>query len=188
MKILSVARRWSLPWWKENVTDKIDPSVHGENARETAREMCKRQKDFDVVDIEGAQNLWYTLFLRWFGKKTALVMGEMFLPEANPKDFKWKLKRSIRQFLFRKVDHFVVYAHAERRLWAEYLQYDESLFTTVLFASNILDPNREPEGLYLPEGEYGFAAGRSGRDYKTFFEAVKDIAYPFSGTASSFSL
>lgn len=188
MKILSVARRWSLPWWKENVTDKIDPSVLGIDARKTAWEMCKRQKEFDVVDIEGVQNLWYTLFLRWFGKKAALVMGEIFLPEANPKNFKWKLKRAIRQFLFRKVDHFVVYSNTERRLWAEYLRYDESLFTTILFASNILDPNREPDGLYLPDGEYGFAAGRSGRDYKTFFEAVKGLAYPFVVVANKESV
>ena len=179
MKILSSARMWDVPWWKENVTDKVTPFLTGKSAREIARVKIKMQKDFDVVLVEGVQSLWYTLLLTLFGKKAAVVMGEMFLPEPNPNDFKWKIKRLIRQFLYRKVDRFVVFSTAEHRLWAEYLRYDESKFTTILFASNILDPARFPDGLFLPEGDYGFAAGRSGRDYKTFFGAVKDISYPF---------
>ena len=105
-------------------------------------------------------------------------MGEMFLPEPQP-GLKWKLKRAIRRFFYRNVDRFVVYSTEERRLWAEYLNYAPSRFSTILFASNILDPGRYPDGLFLPEGKYGFAAGRSGRDYKTFFEAIRGMNYPF---------
>ena len=187
MKILSFARMWGLPWWKENVSNQIDPAWQKKNARETAWAMVKMQAHFDVVLVEGSENLWYTFFLNLFGKKAAVVMGEMFLPEPTS-DIRWKIKRLIRQFLYRKVDRFVVFSVAERRLWAEYLQYDESRFTTILFASNILDPERFPDGLYLPEGEYGFAAGRSGRDYKTFFDAVRDIPYPFVVVANKESV
>lgn len=178
LKILSFARMWDLPWWKQNITDQVPADIRGRTPREIAWYKAKRQKDYDVVCFDGAENLWYTLFLFLLGKKTAAVMGEMFLPEPQP-GFKWKLKRQIRRFLYRKVDRFVVYSSQERRLWAEYLHYDPSRFTTILFASNLLDPKRFPEGLYLPEGQYGFAAGRSGRDYKTFFESVKDLSYPF---------
>jgi len=132
-----------------------------------------------VVCFSGGENLWFTLFQNILGKKAATVMGEMFLPEPNPKCWKWRLKRQIRRFLFRKVDRFVVYSTAERQLWADYLGYDVSRFKTVFFATNILAPERYPEGLYLPNGHYGFAAGSSERDYKTFFEAVKGIPYPF---------
>lgn len=179
MKILSFARMWDLPWWKEHVSDRVASASKGKNPREKAWNKIKQQKDFDVVCFSGVENLWYTFFLRFYGKKAAAVMGEMFLPEPNPQSMKWRLKRAIRRFLYRKVDRFVVYSNAECRLWAEYLGYDESRFKTILFASNLLDPSRVPDGLYLPDGEYGFAAGRSGRDYRTFFEAVKDIDYPF---------
>jgi len=177
-KILSSARMWDLPWWKENVSNQVREVLKEEDPRKLAWKKFKVQTDYDVVCIGGAENLWYTFFLTLFGKKTAVVMGEMFLPEPAG-DFPWKMKRLIRRCLYRKIDRFVVYSTTERRLWAEYLQYDESRFATILFASNILDPNRFPDGLYLPEGEYGFAAGRSGRDYKTFFEAVKEIPCPF---------
>lgn len=169
---------WDLPWWKENVTNDLPSDLRGKTARETAWNKAKRQGEYDVVCFGGDENLWYTLFLFLLGKKTAAVMGEMFLPEFRP-GLKWKLKRALRRFLYRNVDRFVVYSSEERRLWSEYLGYDPSRFATVLFASNILDPSRHPEGLYLPEGDYGFAAGRSGRDYRTFFEAVKDLPYPF---------
>ena len=188
MKILSSARMWGLPWWKENVIDQMTPLLQGNNVKDIARAKIKMQKNFDVVLTEGAESLWYTLFLTLFGKKAAVVMGEMFLPEPEPNNFKWRIKRLIRRFLYRKVDRFVVFSTAERRLWTDYLQYDESRFATILFASNILDPARYPEGLYLPEGNYGFAAGQSGRDYKTFFEAVKDIPYPFVVVANKKSV
>ena len=177
LKILATSRMWGLPWWQENVTDKVPPD-NEKNIRETAWNKAKRQKDYDVVCFGGSENLWYTLFLFLLGKKTAAVMGEMFLPEPQP-GLKWKLKRAVRRFLYKNVDRFVVYSTEERRLWAEYLNYDQSRFSTILFASNILDPGRYPDGLFLPEGKYGFAAGRSGRDYKTFFEAIREVAYPF---------
>ena len=179
---------WDLPWWQENVTNKISPAIKGKNTRTTAWNKAKIQRNFDVVCFSGGENLWYTLFLTILGKKTAAVMGEMFLPEPEPNNIKWKLKRFIRRLLYRKVDRFVVYSSDERRLWAEYLGCDESRFKTILFASNLLDPTRYPEGLYLPEGEYGFAAGRSGRDYKTFFEAVRDLSYPFVVVADKKSI
>ncbi len=178
---------WDIPWWRDHVVNAVPPDIRGKNARETAWNKARCQKEWDVVCFGGSENLWYTLFLFLLGKKAGAVMGEMFLPEPQP-GLKWKVKRAIRRFLYRSVDRFVVYSTEERRLWAEYLNYDESRFATILFASNILDPTRYPDGLYLPEGDYGFAAGRSGRDYKTFFEAIKDLPYPFVVVADKASI
>ena len=188
MRILGLARMWGLPWWKENVTEKVPRCITGENDRQTAWNMAKVQRQYDVVCVAGTLNLFYALFLLWHGKKAPVVMGENFLPEPGSKGFSWRLKRTIRRYLFRKIDRFIVYSTGERKLWAEYLGYDESRFTTLLFPSNILDPAVLPEGLYLPDGEYGFAAGRSGRDFKTFFDAVRNVNYRFVVVADAASV
>ncbi len=122
----------------------------------------------------GGAAFYYCLLARVLRcEKPAQVVHEFFLPEPAPKSLAWLLKRQLRRFAFYRAAAIIVYAEGERQLCADYLDLPLSRFHFVPFHTCVLDPHLEPAAAY------GFAAGRSGRDYGTFFEAVRGLDYRF---------
>ena len=110
------------------------------------------------------------------------MVREVFLPEANPASKSWLLKRAVRRFAYRRMAAMAVCARSEQRTCAEYFRLPEERFYFVPFHTNVLKPRIEPEGLY------GFAAGRSERDYRTFFDAVRGLDHRFVVVADRASI
>lgn len=187
-RILTASRMWQSEHWIRNTVNVLSPEEWKggaplPSACEMAWRLAWRRKDADVVCTSGTVNHWYCLLSHltplW---RRPHVMGELFLPEPAPASRAYRLKRLIRRILFRHVDAFVVYSERERVLWADYLQMPIERFHTVLFHTNILEPRM------TPEGNYGFAAGKSERDFETFFRAVARLDYPFVVVASEASV
>ena len=141
----------------------------------TAWRLFRRRCEGNVVSPAGGGTaFYYALLTRLLHcRRPPCVVREFFLPEPQPTSRKWRIKRSLRRFAFFHTAAIVVYSEGERKLCAEYLGLPESRFHTVLFHTNILTP------CFEPGGNYGFAAGRSERDYRTFFEAIRGMTYPF---------
>ena len=178
ISILTASRMWQSEFWTRNITNvltqqEIEKKAPAPPPRNMAWRLFRQRKKFDVVATAGPVNFWYALLgLISLGSKTAHVAQELFLPEQES-GWKYRLKRLVRRIVFSKTDRFVVYSNAERELWAEYLGLPVERFSTVLFHTNVLEPK-------LTKREaYGFAAGRSERDYATFFEAVRGLDYSF---------
>jgi len=150
----------------------------------TAWRLWRRRNEGQVVaPMGGGAAFYYCLLARLRGcRKPAQVLHEFFLPEPAPRSVGWLLKRQLRRWAFSRAAAIVVYAEGERRLCAEYLRLRPERFHFVPFHTNILDPHFEPEAAY------GFAAGRSGRDYQTFFTAVRAIDFPFVVVADRASI
>jgi glycosyltransferase involved in cell wall biosynthesis len=141
----------------------------------TAWRLFRRRHQGDVVSpAGGGVAFYYALLTRLlYGRRPPQVVREFFLPEPRHGSMKWHIKRSLCRWAFSRTAAIVVYSEGERKLYAEYLGLPESRFHTVLFHTNILTPGLEPGG------HFGFAAGRSERDYRTFFDAIRGLAYPF---------
>ncbi len=137
--------------------------------------LFRRRHEGNVVSpAGGGVAFWYALLARLLHfRRPPYVVREFFLPEPQLTSRKWRLKRSLRRFAFRHAAAIVVNSAGERKLCADYLGLPEPRIHTVLFHTNILTPCLQPGG------DYGLAAGRSERDYRTFFEAVRGMAYPF---------
>ncbi len=150
----------------------------------TAWRLWRRRHEGQVVaPMGGGAAFYFCLLARLRGcRKPAQVLHEFFLPEPAPTSIRWLLKRQLRRWAFSQTAAIVVYAEGERRLCAEYLRLPLARFHFVPFHTNILDPHFEPEAAY------GFAAGRSGRDYQTFFNAVRGLNYPFVVVADRASI
>lgn len=137
--------------------------------------LYRRRHEGDVVSpAGGGVAFYYALLARVFGAgRPPQVVREFFLPEHQPERLAWRFKRFLRRVAFRRTAAIVVYASQERRLAADYLALPEERFHTVLFHTNVLQPE------LVTEARYGFAAGRSERDYRTFFDAIRGLDYPF---------
>jgi glycosyltransferase involved in cell wall biosynthesis len=187
ISVLTASRMWQSKYWTKHTSnvlsaDEINKIVPLPSVRSITWRLFKQRREYDVVSTAGDVNFWYALFNRFgFGPKAAHVAQELFLPEPQP-GWKWKLKRLIRRIVFSDVDTFIVYSRGEQKLWAEYLSLPVDRFQTLIFHTNVLQPE------ITQRKAYGFAAGRSERDYATFFEAVRNIDYQFVVVSDSVSV
>jgi glycosyltransferase involved in cell wall biosynthesis len=136
--------------------------------------LFRRRREADVVLAQGPAAFFYGLLDRivpW--NRRPWMAREVFIPEPNPASLYWRLKRAARRFAFRRMTLMDVAARGEVHTCGEYFALPEDRFRYVPFHTNIVRPG------YRAESLYGFAAGRSGRDYDTFFEAVRGLDYRF---------
>jgi glycosyltransferase involved in cell wall biosynthesis len=171
---------WQAEQWTRALVNVLsDDELRGRKPKPgdlaTAWRLFRRRKAGNVVSSAGGGvAFYYALLARLLlCRKPPHVVREFFLPEPQAGSKKWRLKRYLRRIVFSQTAAIIVYSEGERQLCAEYLGLPESRFHTVLFHTNILTP------CFEPGGSYGFAAGRSERDYRTFFEAIRGLAYPF---------
>jgi glycosyltransferase involved in cell wall biosynthesis len=188
-RIVTNSTMWQSETWNQHVVNVLtEDEEHWRapypSSLATAWRLFRRRNEGQVVaPMGGGAALYYCLFARLRGcAKPAQVVHEFFLPEPAPHSLRWRLKRRVRRWAFAQTAAIVVYADVERQLCADYLQLPLERFHFVPFHTNILEPR------FQPEAAYGFAAGRSGRDYETFFAAVRGLDYPFVVVADQASL
>ena len=136
--------------------------------------LFRRRRTADVVLVQGPAAFFYGLLDRivpW--TRRPWMAREVFIPEPNPASPYWRLKRAARRFAFRCMAAMDVGAKGERQTCADYFALPEDRFHFVPFHTNVRQP------CYHAALPYGLAAGRSGRDYGTFFDAIRELDYRF---------
>jgi glycosyltransferase involved in cell wall biosynthesis len=101
------------------------------------------------------------------------MMTEMRLDDPRP-DLMWKLKVALQRYAYAAVDAMCVSARKEATICAERVRVPLDRFRFVPWHTNVLEPR-----LCAPVGEYVFAAGRTGRDWRTLAEAARGVAATF---------
>jgi glycosyltransferase involved in cell wall biosynthesis len=134
-----------------------------------------KRRHFDVVYTVGCREAeMYGILCRLFGSgKRPHVAAEILLDEPRPDSLAWRMKHRIRRFAFRNTSRVIVFSRGELELYSRELDLPLERIQFVPSHSNILEIQR------TQPGAYGFAAGRSLRDYKTFFAAAELVDYPF---------
>ncbi len=149
-----------------------------------AFQLVLRRSRYDVVYTAGIREAqMYGLLCAIFGTGgKPHVATEILLDEARPASLAWRIKRRLRRFALRNVTTIIVFSSAERKLYSQELNLPLERIRFIPFHTNILEPK------FTPPGIYGFAAGRSLRDYETLFAAVDNIGFPFVVVASRSSI
>ena len=171
---------WQSKEWQDAIINVFsNDEIAGKKLVPTAfatawRLFCRRNKA-DIVSPAGEYvALIYGLLCRLsFSKCPHQVLREIMLVDPNPRSWRWQRKRLFRRIASKWVDAVVVNSQGERRIYSDQFALPEDRFHFVPFHTNNQDPHQEPPGFA------GLAAGRSGRDYETFFEAIRGLEYPF---------
>jgi glycosyltransferase involved in cell wall biosynthesis len=172
------SERWNL------AVDKVSDKDSFAGAIKLAFQFLLNRRQYDAVYTVGIrQAQMYGLICAVFGTgNKPHVASEILLDEIRPKSFAWRMKRTVRRFSFRKIAKVIVFSDGERALYSEELQLPPERVQFVPFHTNVLEPR------LTPFGAYGFAAGRSLRDYETFFAAVEKLDFPFMVVADRTSV
>lgn len=180
-RILTDLHVSEVPWWSQQLTVMDRPTLGGHMASVSAAwQAVRRASSFDVFISANVRNslavgLFKRLTLR---RRPVLVMTEMRLDDPTP-DLRWRLKAALQRFAYAAVDAMCVSARREAHTYAERLQVPVERFRFIPWHTNVLEPRYCP-----PSGGYLFAAGRTGRDWKTLAEAVRGLAVPVTVVCS----
>lgn len=163
------SERWNAAVRKISAKDTIPGTV-----LLTLRLVLQR-RHYDVVyTVGGRQAEMYGLFCAVLGTgNKPHVATEILLDEIRLDNLRWRIKRTLRRLAFRKIAKMIVFSDGERSLYSTELQLLLERIQFVPFHTNILQPR------LTPLGAFGFAAGRSLRDYATLFSAIDKLDYPF---------
>lgn len=161
-----------LPWWSDAVTVLPWPDRAGNLGVLTAAWntiRCSRSADAFV-----GSTLRNTVALGLFKRVTRrrrpiVVLTEMRLDEPQP-GWRWRLKLAIQRYAFRAVNLMCVSARQEASVYAKRLRLPADRFRFVPWHTNVLQPTACPA-----TGGHVFAAGRTGRDWRTLADAVRDL-------------
>jgi len=180
-RILVNSTMWQSHTWSAAVTNVLSADEMRKDVESWSQSlaiawrMFRRRRSFDVVATMGPRvALAYGLLCRCIGHANPPhVVREVFFHQVCGRTWMWRMKRSLFTFGLRDVAACVVNSNEERRLYASCLNIGLERFHFIPFHTNILDPHFEPGA------RYGLAAGKSHRDYRTFLDAIRDLAYPF---------
>lgn len=110
------------------------------------------------------------LFKRLTGRTLPkVVLTEMRLDDWQP-SLRWRLKVALQRFAFGAVDLMCVSARREAEAYAQRLRLPLERFRFVPWHTNVLSPEMHPS-----RGAYAFAAGRTGRDWRTLAAALHGL-------------
>ncbi len=182
-RILANSALWQSERWNR-ATKKISASDTFLGSLRLGLKLIQLRRHYDVVYTVGVREAqMYGLLSSLFGSgNRPHVAAEVFLDEPAPHRLAWRIKRKLRRFALRNVQRLIVFSSAEREVYSRELELPLQRVALVLFHTNVLEPER------TALGSYGFAAGRSLRDWKTFFAAIADIDYPFTVVADKASV
>ena len=184
--ILTNSSLWQSEIWNR-ATTKISAEETAWGSLRLALLLLLRRRKCEAVYTLGIRPAQaYGFLCRILGKgNKPHIAGEIFLDEPRPESSKWKIKRGVRRFALARVDRFILFSSAETRLYSRELMLPPERFHFVPFHTNIQEPT-QPE--LTANGEYGFAAGRSLRDWKTFFSAIDGFNHEFVVVADAQSM
>lgn len=180
--ILTNSSLWQSERWN-TATTKLDAPETLLGSIRLAALMVLQRRNSDAIYTVGVRPAQaYGLFCRVFGDgKRPHIASEIFLDEPDPSDLRWRVKRRVRRFALGRVDRMIVFSKAERERYSHELRLPREKLHFVPFHTNIEEPKLTPPGVY------GFAAGRSLRDWPTFFAAVEGLDCEFVVVAGAFS-
>ncbi len=173
-RVLSNSSMWQSERWNLAVT-KVPSTDSFAGTIRLALKLLRQRRNYDAVytvGIRQAQAYGLLCSLAGAGTKPH-VASEILLDQAQPDSLLWRMKQSLRRFALRRVATVIVFSEGERHLYSRELEIPLARVQFVPFHTNILEPR------FAPLGQYGFAAGKSLRDFKTFFEAVDPLDMPF---------
>lgn len=130
-------------------------------------------RKYDVLITANIQHALVSCLIKrlWpFGAPRIMVL-ETRMDDPSP-TLKWKAKRALQRFAFQSVDLICVSARQEIDIYGERLRLPTNKFQFVPWHTNVLDPQ-----VASSEGDYIFSAGRTGRDWHTFLDAVRGMPW-----------
>jgi glycosyltransferase involved in cell wall biosynthesis len=173
-RVISNSSMWQSERWNQAV-DKISDKDSFVGAIQLAFRLLLKRRGYDAVYTVGIrQAQMYGLACAMFGSgNQPHIASEILLDQPRPDSLAWRMKRTLRRFCCRRIAALIVYSSGERDLYSKELQLPPERIHFVPFHTNVREPHlTEP-------GRYGFAAGRSLRDYATFFAAAEKVDYSF---------
>ncbi len=173
-RVISNSAMWQSERWNLAVK-KVPTKENLTGAIQLAFRLFRQRRHYDVVYTVGArESEMYGFLCAMLGTgKRPHVATEILLDEMQPNRLAWRIKRRLRSFAFRNTSKMIVFSNGERALYSRQLQLPIERIHFVPFHTNIQQPR------FTRLGAYGFAAGRSLRDYETFFAAVEKLDFPF---------
>lgn len=171
-KVLTDHRIDQLPWWSGTLTVLRPPVGHGLRASaDAAVRTVWRSRTFDGFVSANVRNALALGFVkRCLGRRRpALVMTEVRLDDPQP-GIRWRIKVRLQRFAYAAADAVCVSARNEIDIYARRLRMPAERFHFVPWHTNVLEPAFHP-----PAGGYFFAAGRTGRDWRTLAAAVDGV-------------
>jgi len=130
------------------------------------------RRDDVMISANIQHAMLYCLIKRlWPFSAPKIMVLEARLDDPSP-GLRWKAKRALQRFAFHSVDLICVSAQQEIDIYSERLGLDPDKFRFVPWHTNILNPGRVSS-----DGGYVFSAGRTGRDWDTFLDAVNDMPW-----------
>lgn len=172
--ILTNSSLWQSERWNRATTKLTAPETFLGSIRLAAIMVLQRRNSDAIYTVGVRPAQAYGLFCRVFGDgKRPHIASEIFLDEPDPNALQWRVKRRVRRFALGRVDRMIVFSRAEREQYSRELRLPREKLHFVPFHTNIEQPK------LTPTGGYGFAAGRSLRDWPTFFAAVEGLDYEF---------
>jgi glycosyltransferase involved in cell wall biosynthesis len=181
--ILTNSALWQSERWNHATTKLNVPETLWGSMRLAVLLVMRRRK-FDAIYTVGIRPAQaYGLLCRVFGDgNRPHVAAEIFLDEPRAGDLRWRIKQKIRRFALARVSRMIVFSSAEGDLYSRELMLPREKFEFVPFHTNVQEPK------LIPPGSYGFAAGRSLRDWKTFFAAIEGVDCEFVVVADAESM
>lgn len=133
--------------------------------------IIKYRKKYDVVinsSIRAAQ--LFALFNKVFNLKVPKhIVLELMLDEEED-SLRWKIKKKIQQFIFPSVDLIFVSSTREIVTYSERFKIPKDRFRFLPFHTNVIEPR-----VMNHSDNYILSAGKTGRDYVTFADAIRGI-------------
>jgi glycosyltransferase involved in cell wall biosynthesis len=136
-----------------------------------ALRLFRNRKDYDIIITGDFQaGIFYALLRKLFAKNSCPHLFLDLMLDAEGCTLVWRLKRRFQKKILASVDCMLVFSRNEVDYYSKVLNISPDRFRFVPYHTNIT----EPQIISTDEG-YVFSAGKSGRDYKTLIDAVKDI-------------
>jgi glycosyltransferase involved in cell wall biosynthesis len=129
-----------------------------------------RLSKYDVIMTAKRETTYLLGFFRRFFhiKSPRHIVLELMLDEEQGTRY-WRAKRAFQEYVFSSVDIVFVSSTEEIAAYAERLNKPTEHFRFVPFNTNVMEPR------VMGRGTYVLSAGRSGRDYRVFADAMKDL-------------
>ena len=133
--------------------------------------IIKHRNKYDVVINASIRNgQLFSLFRSIFRiRKPKHIILELMLDEEK-NSIRWKIKKMIQKAAFSSVDLVFVSSTGETVTYSERLKIPKERFRFLPFHTNVIEPQKMNHS-----DNYIFSAGKTGRDYGTLADAVRDI-------------
>lgn len=180
MRVLSNMQFWQSPLWR-NGTDSI--YLVPERAEDEQEEfsvwrqawvLYRQRKQYDrVVTMGIRESMAYAALCALTGQASRQVMTEVFVDQARPNSFLWKVKNRLYGWLARRAVGIITNSTDEIETTAQRFGVERDRLTFIP-----LCPTRPPEVTAEEKPPYVLSAGRTLRDYELMWQVAERLDVP----------